>query len=166
MRKRLLIPPISVRALLLAVFLGVSGLLLVPSPASATATCQAAGCAGKDPVAAGCTADAVMLDETNFGDHLAARVYHSPSCYASWAQVVLVGDSSLMQWGDLFVVPQLGGTEVAHGTGLLNAAGTAYTVMADAHDSVKACFNSIADDFDPSPESWQQGGQGQCTAWR
>jgi hypothetical protein len=144
----------------------VSGLIGAPPQAHAATGCIGEACEGLDPVTTGCDNDAVVLDETTFDTLLDARLYYSADCQATWAKVTLGGSSTFIQYGALFYVPPLGGTEQALSAGSLVARGdTGYSAMAYYGDSVKACFTSIGDKYDPSPEAWTQGGSGACTNW-
>lgn len=85
-------------ALAAVVVLGMTGLVAASAPAQA-ASCVSYSCAGKDPEAYGCSADAV---DVRYNTEIAGRyVWHerySKKCKASWVRMSGVASSDLWGW--------------------------------------------------------------------
>jgi transcriptional regulator with XRE-family HTH domain len=98
-----------------------------PSPSAtpagaANGSCEAAGCVGKDPQAAGCSADAVTISSANV-KQMTIYVRYSRHCKAAWAKIT---DASV---GFTATVANAAGQ---HQTALVHWGYDAYSPMVDA----------------------------------
>lgn len=146
--------------------------------ASAAPSCWRDTCSGVDPVAAGCDADAEILQQVDEANgSVEVRLVWSPDCQAVWMKVSR--DTGLYDgdvYGSLWTTDGFtGGIEWASTTGLLpDTEQSAYTTMRNWKDTTtKACWNDQGDRFDPFPLHYEENGvdmssgplHGLCTDW-
>ncbi len=124
--------------------------LLSPVPAQAAATCHGNACDGKNPVAAGCSADAETVPSsqvpTGSEPHVRAWLRYSKACHAVWAQAP-ASDG----WN--FRIQIRGGTTYSGTT--LNS-GPTYTLMVGADHEHRVGLQDVDGQWDNGP--WRKGG--------